>query len=47
MTNTIALVLGLMIAGGIAYDAVAFDGAHLLFLARKGYVLIDWVAFWR
>ncbi|MFK7876746.1 MAG: hypothetical protein AB8B71_13360 [Paracoccaceae bacterium] len=47
MTNTLALVLGLILLGGVAYDTMSHDGAGLLFLARKFTDLIEWLAFWR
>lgn len=47
MTNTIALILGLLILCGIAVDVLMFGNEHLLFLSRKFFDLLDWVAFWR
>ena len=47
MTDRIALVLGLLIASGIAFDAVFHDLSNTVFLARKFAELIEWVAFWR
>lgn len=47
MNNTLALVLGLAIAVFIGVDLTLFDGENLLFLGRKMFWLIDWVAFWR
>jgi hypothetical protein len=47
MTNTIALVLGIMIAAAIGVDIVANEGTALAFLARKFLDLVEWVAFWR
>lgn len=47
MTNRLAILLGLVILGAIAADLVLNDGAELLFLGRKLFVLIDWLAFWR
>lgn len=47
MTNSLAIVLGLMIALFLGVDFLAFDGDGTLFLARKLYWLIDYVAFWR
>ena len=46
MTDRIALVLALTIAGAIAADlALGYGGT--LFLLRKAYALLDWVMFWR
>ncbi|ETA52126.1 MULTISPECIES: hypothetical protein [Ponticoccus] len=47
MTNSLAIALGLAIAAFVAADLLLFDGTNLLFLARKLYWLIDWLAFWR
>lgn len=46
MTNRIALVIGIVIAAGIAVDALANDGAASGFLSRKFLDLIEWVKFW-
>ena len=47
MTNTLSIVLGTLLVAAIAFDAIANDGASLLFLAKKLADLIEWVAFWR
>ena len=47
MTNSIAVVLGILILGGIAADVMFNDATALLFLAKKLYQLIEWIAFWR
>ncbi len=47
MTNTIALILAVLILIGIAVDVTVYGTEHLLFLARKFFELLDWVAFWR
>lgn len=47
MTNRIAIVIGLMAISLYLIDA-AFWGGHMpVFLGRKFYELLDWVAFWR
>ena len=46
MTDRIALVLAVIIAGLIAADLFAGWGATL-FLARKFVIFVDWIAFWR
>lgn len=46
MTNRLAIILGLVILSGIAADLYLEDGAGLLYLGRKLFVLIDWLAFW-
>ena len=47
MTNSLALILGTALVGLIALDVLAYDGASLLFLAKKLADLIEWLAFWR
>ena len=47
MTNTLSIVLGTLLVGGIAYDAMANDGETLVFLGKKLAELIEWLAFWR
>ncbi len=47
MTNTMAIVLGLVLVGAVVGDMVVFDGANLLFLGKKLADLIEWMAFWR
>jgi len=47
MTNTIAAWLAGLIILLMTGDAILYGGEHLLFLARKFYDLIEWVAFWR
>ena len=47
MTNSIAIGLGLLIHGGIGVDAFLTGGEGLMFLARKGLDLLEWIAFWR
>ncbi|MCD9147732.1 hypothetical protein [Pseudophaeobacter flagellatus] len=47
MTNKIAIWLGLILCAVILADLLLNDGIALLFLARKFYALLDWVAFWR
>lgn len=47
MTNTTALVLGLLLLGFIGYDLIANGGSALLFLGKKLFEFIEWLAFWR
>jgi hypothetical protein len=47
MTNSMAAVLALFLAGLIGADVFLNDSTALLFLARKTLDLIEWLAFWR
>lgn len=47
MTNTIAIVLGVLIVGALITDVMLFGTEHLLFLGKKFFELIEWIAFWR
>jgi len=47
MTNQIAIWLGLLILGGCVLDYVLFGPDHLVFLGKKLYAFLDWLAFWR
>ena len=47
MTNSIAILLGLVIICGITADQLLADGANLIFLTRKLFALTEWMAFWR
>ncbi|WP_193989021.1 MULTISPECIES: hypothetical protein [Roseobacteraceae] len=47
MTNRIAVWLAALLILAIALDVTLFDSRHLLFLGRKVFILLDWMAFWR
>lgn len=47
MTDRIALALGAVVLGLIALDVFANDGAALLFLMRKLFTFVEFLAFWR
>ena len=47
MTDRIALYLGLAIVAFAALDLFANGGEVLFFLARKLFVLVEYLAFWR
>ncbi|MCC1493354.1 hypothetical protein [Cognatishimia sp. F0-27] len=47
MTNRLAIILGLLILGALALDYALFEMRNTMFLARKFFVLLDWLAFWR
>ncbi len=46
MTDRIALILFLLIAGAVAADLILGFGASI-FLARKALDFLHWVIFWR
>jgi hypothetical protein len=46
MTNRLAVILALLIAGGLALD-MAMGWGLGLFLARRFADLVEWMAFWR
>ncbi|QQA44502.1 glyceraldehyde-3-phosphate dehydrogenase [Pelagovum pacificum] len=37
----------LLLVGCIVADITQNDGEIMIFLARKGFQLIEWIAFWR
>lgn len=47
MTNTVALILGLLIAAAVGLDLAVNEAEAVTFLARKFLALVEWVAFWR
>jgi hypothetical protein len=47
MTNGLAIFLGICIAGFLAVDALFYDWALSLNLARRFADLLGWLAFWR
>lgn len=47
MTNTIAILLALLLAVLCAVDYWLYDWANSVFLLRKFMDLIAWLAFWR
>ncbi len=47
MNGPVALGLALILAGLLALDFWAQDGAGLIFLGRKLVDLIEYLAFWR
>jgi hypothetical protein len=46
MTNRLAIILALALVGAVLADVVFFGGANLLFLGKKLFFLMDWLAFW-
>lgn len=47
MTNRIALSIAVVLLGLIVLDVLLFGTEHLLFLGKKMFELIEWLAFWR
>ncbi|WP_170425198.1 hypothetical protein [Ruegeria arenilitoris] len=47
MTNQIAIWLALLILALFVIDYAIFGTEHLLFLGKKLYAFLDWLAFWR
>jgi hypothetical protein len=47
MTNRIAIVLGLAVLTAVVVDGVVYDSEYLIFLGKKLFELIEWMAFWR
>jgi len=47
MTNRVAIPMGLLIIGAILIDVMLFDAQSLIFLSKKMYDLMEWMAFWR
>ncbi len=47
MSNTLALILGLIILGAIAGDVALYDSEHLVFMGKKFFAFVEWLAFWR
>ncbi|RBI85130.1 glyceraldehyde-3-phosphate dehydrogenase [Rhodosalinus halophilus] len=47
MTNRIALWLALAILAAIVADQVWWNGEGFIFLMRRFYALVEWLAFWR
>ena len=47
MTNKLAIYLGVMIVAAILADYMIFGSEHLVFLGKKLFTLLDWLAFWR
>lgn len=47
MTNRIALFLGVALVALIVIDILLFGTEHIVFLSKKLFALIEWMAFWR
>lgn len=47
MTNRIALILALIISAALLIDVIFYGTEHLLFLGKKLFEFLEWLAFWR
>lgn len=47
MTNRIAISLGLFLVIAITADVMIYGSDHMIFLGKKMFELIEWLAFWR
>ncbi|AHD00812.1 hypothetical protein [Leisingera methylohalidivorans] len=47
MTNRIAISLGVFLIAAAVIDIAMFGDLHMIFLGKKLFALIDWIAFWR
>ncbi|MEX0319780.1 MULTISPECIES: hypothetical protein [unclassified Ruegeria] len=47
MTNQIAIWLGILILGTLMLDYALYGTEHLLFLGKKFFAFLNWLAFWR
>lgn len=47
MTNRIAIFLGLFLIAALVIDVMWFGNEHLIYLGKKLFELIEWIAFWR
>ena len=47
MTDRTAFWLGLLIVAAITIDMVLYGTEHMIFLGKKFYDFLEWIAFWR
>lgn len=47
VTNRIAIFLALFLIIAVAADVLMYGREHLIFLGKKLFELIEWMAFWR
>ncbi len=47
MSDRVALIVAILLVCAVAYDVFFNDAMSIVFLARKGTNLIEWIAFWR
>jgi hypothetical protein len=47
VTNPIAIILGLILIAALGIDVLLYGNEHMIFLGKKLFELIEWIAFWR
>ena len=47
MTNLIAVILAVLLIAAAVIDIMFYGTEHLIFLGKKMFELIEWIAFWR
>lgn len=47
MTNRLALAIVALVVAALLWDGLVYDSAGTLFLLRRGFALLQWMAFWR
>ena len=47
MTDRIAFWMGLVIVSAIGIDMAVYGTEHMIFLGKKFYEFLEWIAFWR
>ena len=47
VTHRLAIILGLMLIAAVVIDGILFGTEHFIFLGKKLFELIEWMAFWR
>jgi hypothetical protein len=47
MSNRLGLIIAVLVIAFIMTDVVRNDGATMLFLLRKFFDFVEWLAFWR
>ena len=47
MTNRIAVLVAVLVVGAIVADTLVFHWGATLFMLRKLFHFVEWLAFWR
>jgi len=47
MSNTLAIILGLLITISIVADVILTGPTNIIFMAKKFTDMTEWLAFWR